>query len=42
MGHNEEVNKGTYQRPLAEETLSKIGPVLLQADGHVTDGADLG
>ena len=32
MGQTEQVSKGTYQRPLAMETLSQIGPVLLNAD----------
>lgn len=32
MGHTEAINKGTYQCPLAEETLRNIGPILLSAD----------
>lgn len=38
MGHTEEVNRGTYQRPLAEETLEKIGGVLLDMDRRSSEG----
>lgn len=33
MGHSEQVNAGTYQRPLAVQAVSKVGRVLSAIDG---------
>lgn len=33
MGHNPEVNLGTYQRPLALETINHVGRFLNSVDG---------
>lgn len=38
LGHTELVNKGTYQRPLAEQTLSRIGQVLSEVDERASGG----
>ena len=38
MGHTASVYKGKYQRPLALQTLEKIGPVLLYEDERLAEG----
>jgi hypothetical protein len=34
MGHSEEVNSGTYQRPPAVQTVTRVGSFLASVDQH--------
>jgi len=40
MGHDEQINKNTYQTPLAEREILVVGTQLLKMDGQVPTRAD--